>query len=132
MTELAPIIAGLLVLVGSFFALVAVISLWRLTDIYTRSHAASKTGTLGSGLVLLGFVVLHQVPGPLGIVGICLVVAAGVGAARTGANPAWLPCAGWALRNRPCRVRRTGRAIASRPSAWNFGPTCPPVCTCAS
>ena len=41
--------------------------------------------------MLLGFVVLHQVPGPLGIVGICLVVAAGVGAARTGARAAPVP-----------------------------------------
>lgn len=57
MTELAAIIAGLLVLVGSFFALVAVIGLWRLPDIYTRSHAASKTGTLGSGLVLIALAV---------------------------------------------------------------------------
>lgn len=41
--------------------------------------------------MLLGFVILHQVPGPLGIVGICLVVAAGVGAARTGARAAPVP-----------------------------------------
>ncbi|OAN27549.1 EamA family transporter [Mycolicibacterium iranicum] len=41
--------------------------------------------------MLLGFVVLDQVPGPLGIVGICLVVAAGVGAARTGARAAPVP-----------------------------------------
>ncbi|MDA2890562.1 EamA family transporter [Mycolicibacterium sp. BiH015] len=41
--------------------------------------------------MLLGFVVLHQVPGSLGIVGICLVVAAGIGAARTGARAAPVP-----------------------------------------
>ena len=57
MTALASIIAGLLVLVGSFFALIATIGLWRLPDIYTRSHAASKAGTLGSGLVLIALAV---------------------------------------------------------------------------
>ncbi|ADT99092.1 MULTISPECIES: EamA family transporter [Mycolicibacterium] len=41
--------------------------------------------------MLLGFVVLDQVPGPFGLVGICLVVAAGVGAARTGARAAPVP-----------------------------------------
>lgn len=36
--------------------------------------------------MLVGFVVLHQVPGPPALVGIALVVAAGIGAARTGAR----------------------------------------------
>jgi inner membrane transporter RhtA len=36
--------------------------------------------------MLVGLIILHQVPGPGGVVGICLVVAAGVGAARTGAR----------------------------------------------
>jgi inner membrane transporter RhtA len=34
--------------------------------------------------LLVGFVVLAQVPGPSGVIGICLVVAAGIGAARAG------------------------------------------------
>jgi inner membrane transporter RhtA len=37
---------------------------------------------------LVGFIVLAQVPGPWAIVGICLVVAAGIGAARGGARSA--------------------------------------------
>jgi inner membrane transporter RhtA len=36
--------------------------------------------------MLVGFVVLHQSPGLWGLAGICFVVAAGVGAARTGAR----------------------------------------------
>jgi inner membrane transporter RhtA len=36
--------------------------------------------------MIVGLVILNQVPGPAGVVGICLVVAAGVGAARTGAR----------------------------------------------
>jgi inner membrane transporter RhtA len=38
--------------------------------------------------MLVGFIVLNQVPGPGGLVGICLVVAAGIGAARSGARSA--------------------------------------------
>jgi inner membrane transporter RhtA len=37
--------------------------------------------------MLVGFMVLAQDPGAAGLVGICLVVAAGIGAARTGARP---------------------------------------------
>ncbi|WP_335999491.1 monovalent cation/H(+) antiporter subunit G [Halorientalis halophila] len=46
--------AGVLALLigGIFFALVAVVGLLRLPDIYTRTHAASKTDTLGAGLTL--------------------------------------------------------------------------------
>jgi inner membrane transporter RhtA len=36
--------------------------------------------------MIVGLVILAQVPGPAGVVGICLVVAAGIGAARTGAR----------------------------------------------
>ena len=41
--------------------------------------------------MIVGFAVLHQVPGPAGIVGICFVVAAGIGAARTGARSSPVP-----------------------------------------
>jgi inner membrane transporter RhtA len=36
--------------------------------------------------MLVGFLVLSQAPGAVGVVGICLVVVAGIGAARTGAR----------------------------------------------
>jgi inner membrane transporter RhtA len=36
--------------------------------------------------MIVGLVILDQVPGSAGVVGICLVVAAGIGAARTGAR----------------------------------------------
>jgi inner membrane transporter RhtA len=41
--------------------------------------------------MIVGLVMLHQVPGPAGVVGICIVVAAGIGAARTGARPSPVP-----------------------------------------
>jgi len=41
--------------------------------------------------MIVGFVVLHQIPGPAGVVGICFVVAAGIGASRTGARSSPVP-----------------------------------------
>ena len=41
--------------------------------------------------MIVGLVVLHQIPGPAGTVGICFVVAAGVGAARAGARRSPVP-----------------------------------------
>ena len=48
--------AGLIV-IGSLFALTASIGLLRLPDLYTRMHAASKAGTLGSCVMLLALAV---------------------------------------------------------------------------
>lgn len=41
--------------------------------------------------MVIGLVVLHQVPGPLGVAGICFVVVAGLGAARNGTRSSPLP-----------------------------------------
>lgn len=49
---LAIVTAGIIVF-GAFFSLVAAIGINRLPDLYTRMHAASKAGTIGSGLLLL-------------------------------------------------------------------------------
>ena len=45
-------LSGFLMLAGSVFCLIAAIGLLRLPDIYTRMHAASKAGTMGTGLLL--------------------------------------------------------------------------------
>jgi multicomponent Na+:H+ antiporter subunit G len=42
-----------LLLAGSLFCLIAAIGIVRLPDTYSRMHAASKAGTVGSGLLLL-------------------------------------------------------------------------------
>ncbi|KQV32586.1 cation:proton antiporter [Rhizobium sp. Root1203] len=47
------IVVAVLSLVGSLFALVAALGILRLPDLYTRMHAASKAGTVGSGLLLV-------------------------------------------------------------------------------
>ena len=46
------LIAGVLILIGGAFSLIAGIGLARLPDLYVRMHAATKAGTLGAGLVL--------------------------------------------------------------------------------
>lgn len=48
------IYAGCVLLVlGALFSLIAAIGVFRLPDLYTRMHAASKAGAVGGGLVLL-------------------------------------------------------------------------------
>ena len=42
-----------LILAGSLFSLIAAIGLNRLPHVFTRMHASSKAGTVGSGLLLL-------------------------------------------------------------------------------
>lgn len=49
-----------LMLIGAAFTLVASIGLLRLPDLYSRMHAASKAGTLGSGVLLLGLALFAQ------------------------------------------------------------------------
>lgn len=50
---LLAVLAGLSLLVGSAFALVGALGVIRFPDVYTRMHAASKAGTLGSGFCLI-------------------------------------------------------------------------------
>ena len=48
------LIAGVIIVLGSFFALVGSLGLVRLPDLYTRLHAGSKAVTLGVGGLALG------------------------------------------------------------------------------
>lgn len=54
---IVDIIAGLLVIVGAFFAFIASVGLLRLPDIYSRMHSASKAGTVGSGMMMIALAV---------------------------------------------------------------------------
>jgi multicomponent Na+:H+ antiporter subunit G len=47
-------LSWLCLLGGGFFVLAGGIGVMRLPDVYTRSHAAGMTDTLGAGLILLG------------------------------------------------------------------------------
>lgn len=53
MEMIANYIAAILLVLGASFAFIAALGLWRFPDIYCRMHAASKAGTLGSGVMLI-------------------------------------------------------------------------------
>ncbi|GHD06363.1 monovalent cation/H(+) antiporter subunit G [Tianweitania populi] len=59
MDAICDSIAAILLLVGSLFTLTAAIGLLRLPDVYSRMHAASKAGTLGSCVILLALAVVE-------------------------------------------------------------------------
>lgn len=54
---LLEIVVGIAIIIGSLFSLVAAVGLIRLQDVYIRMHAASKAGTLGSGVLLIALAV---------------------------------------------------------------------------
>lgn len=54
------ILTAALLLAGSFFALISAIGIVRLPDIFNRMHAASKSGTLGAGLIMTALAVHFQ------------------------------------------------------------------------
>ena len=65
MDSLYDILIALMIVVGSAFTLIAALGLIRLPDVYTRMHAASKAGTLGSGVVLIALGLESGDPGTL-------------------------------------------------------------------
>lgn len=54
------LIAGVIILIGGAFSLIAGIGLVRLPDLYVRMHAATKAGTLGAGLILVAMALESQ------------------------------------------------------------------------
>jgi inner membrane transporter RhtA len=80
-----------LVLIGLGLAVLLPVVPFSLELLALRRLTAAAFGTLMSlepAVALVGgLVVLHQVPGPAAIAGIAFVIAAGVGAERTGARP---------------------------------------------
>lgn len=65
MDSLFAILIAVMMIVGSAFTLIAALGLIRLPDVYTRMHAASKAGTLGSGVVLIALGLESGDPGTL-------------------------------------------------------------------
>jgi multicomponent Na+:H+ antiporter subunit G len=56
-------IAGFICMIaGAFFVAVAALGVLRMPDLYTRMHAATKAGTLGAGLLLVGAALMLQDP----------------------------------------------------------------------
>ncbi|MBB3935592.1 monovalent cation/H(+) antiporter subunit G [Aureimonas phyllosphaerae] len=58
MTAMGNLLAALFVILGALFALVASVGILRLPDFYTRVHAASKAGTVGSALALVALAIV--------------------------------------------------------------------------
>lgn len=58
--DLLTYAAGVLLVIGAVFSVLAAVGLLRLPDLYTRMHAASKAGTVGSGLALVAIAVLSN------------------------------------------------------------------------
>lgn len=54
MVVVVDIVSWVCLVGGGFFVLVGGIGVLRMPDVYTRSHAASITDTLGTALVLVG------------------------------------------------------------------------------
>jgi multicomponent Na+:H+ antiporter subunit G len=58
MDQAFDILAGALVLIGSVFVFTAAVGIARMPDVYIRMHAATKAGTLGSGLIMVAVAVV--------------------------------------------------------------------------
>lgn len=54
MSGSGEVIGAILILIGAIFSLISAIGNVRLPDVYTRSHAASKSATLGVLCALVG------------------------------------------------------------------------------
>ena len=84
-----------ILLIGIGLAILLPVVPFALELLALRKLTTAAFGTLMSlepaFAMIVGLLVLHQVPGPAGVVGICFVVAAGVGAARTGARSTPVP-----------------------------------------
>jgi inner membrane transporter RhtA len=84
-----------ILLIGLGLAILLPVIPFSLELLALRRLTTAAFGTLMSlepaFALLVGFVMLHQVPSLSGIVGICFVVAAGIGAARTGARTPPVP-----------------------------------------
>ncbi len=62
---LVTLVSAALIVVGSLFALLAAVGVLRLPDVYTRLHAASKAGTVGSSLLLIALALHAEDAGTL-------------------------------------------------------------------
>lgn len=65
---MVDLIAGVLVLLGAGFCLIAAIGMVRFPDLYVRMHAATKAGTLGVGLAMFAVVAFGVADGDFGAI----------------------------------------------------------------
>lgn len=60
MNEIVAYLGAVVLLLGATFVLLAAVGVIRLPDFYTRTHAASKAGVVGGGLILLALAIMSQ------------------------------------------------------------------------
>ena len=48
------LIGNCIILLGAFFVFIAAVGVLKFSTLFLKMHAATKAGTLGSGLILLG------------------------------------------------------------------------------
>jgi multicomponent Na+:H+ antiporter subunit G len=60
MGEILSFAAGILVVLGSLFCMLAALGIVRMPDLYTRMHTASKAGAVGTGLVFAAVALISQ------------------------------------------------------------------------
>ena len=65
MSELLQYVGGGFLVLGALFSALAALGMLRFPDVYTRLHAASKAGALGTGLI---FIAVALVSFDLGII----------------------------------------------------------------
>ena len=53
-------LTGILMIIGGIFCLVASVGIVRLPDALIRMHAATKAGTLGTGLIVIAEALLYR------------------------------------------------------------------------
>ena len=46
-------LVSILLVIGGFFVLLAAVGIYRMPDLFTRMHAATKSGTVGAGFILM-------------------------------------------------------------------------------
>ncbi|KIL42603.1 monovalent cation/H(+) antiporter subunit G [Jeotgalibacillus soli] len=63
MIEMSSFFIAFFVIVGAFLSVVTALGLIRLPDVYTRTHAASKSATLGVMSVLIGIMIFFWTQG---------------------------------------------------------------------
>lgn len=84
-----------LILIGFGLAVLVPLIPFTLEFFALRRLTTSAFGTMMSlepaFALIIGLVILHQVPGPAALIGIGFVVVAGIGASRAGARPAPVP-----------------------------------------
>jgi multicomponent Na+:H+ antiporter subunit G len=59
MTEFSHILTIVFVVAGIFFLLIGSIGIIRLPDFYSRTHATSKSDTLGMILIIVGLIIFE-------------------------------------------------------------------------